>query len=44
MPIGPEAALGAVSDGCVVMTDGKIRYAGPRANAPAEDAARPGDP
>jgi len=31
-----EAALGAVSDGCVVITGGKIRYAGPRAEAPAK--------
>lgn len=33
-----EAALGLVSDGCVVISDGKVLYAGPRAAAPSPDA------
>lgn len=33
-----EAALGLVSDGCVVICDGKVIYAGPRSSAPSPDA------
>jgi imidazolonepropionase len=33
-----EAALGLVSDGCVVISDGKVLYAGPRSAAPSPDA------